>query len=250
MKKKLKGIALMCSLILGITLTSNTVPAHAETINEKTNFKILINESEKVIYTYEENGKSYRVEENIDSKNSKVDSIIYEINKNELIPISTIKTSLDNNNLIVKTTKKNKTTMEIVDLNSEIQINNNMDTMISPRLHEPGAGSGSTNWQYWGTIKSSTAIVKYTIGAVKVAIQAIVASKSTTPVQAAAVAACGYIAGVIIESRIPTVYYTKEFYNSYYVGSNLLSGEKVISTFYSDSARKNKIDTAIDFYWN
>lgn len=251
MKKKLKVIALICVLILGISIINNTVNVYAETTGEKTNFKILTNENEKIIYTYDENGKSYRVEENINPETSKVDSIVYVVSGNgKQIPVSTIETTLENDSITIKTTEKNETITETFNLDTLIQTNVNKSNIVTPFANEIGAGSGATNWQYSGTIKSSTNIAKYTVGAVRVAIQTIAAAKSATLMQTTAIAVCGYIAGVIVESRIPTVYYTKEYYSSFYVGTTRMAGEKVLSSFYSDSARKNKIDTAIDFYWN
>ncbi|MCC0686179.1 hypothetical protein [Clostridioides sp. ZZV14-6345] len=223
-------------------MSSNEVGNQYESI-EKANFKILSDDLDNIIYTYDEQGTSYRVEEKVANDFSSVKSTIYEKNnKNEYVISSKLETTISDNEVTLKTQEDNNITTEVVPLSDLITVNG------EPTYDDSMAKNRDT-WTYNQTLKTSSKFLTYTLGAITAVITTAVSFKLGEGGKLLA-AAISSVAQKVISDNIKQVYYKKDFYYTYYQNTILPRGEKVISKAYKNSGRTQQIGkTMTDYYY-
>ncbi len=210
---------------------------------EKTNFKVLSDDLNNMIYTYDENGTSYRVEEKVAEDFSSVKSTIYEKNnKNEYVISSKLETTISDNEVTLKTQENNNITTEVVPLS-------NLITVDGEPTYDDSMAKNKDSWTYNQTLKTSSKFLSYTLGTVTAVIAAAVSFKLGNGGKLL-MTAINSVAQKVIADKIKLVYYKKDFYYTYYPNTILPRGEKVISKAYKNSGRTQQIGkTMTDYYY-
>lgn len=247
MSKILRSIALTLSIMIGV---SNAVPTYASTISskdivelkaeQKSNFVILSNDLSNTVYTYDEGGKSYKVEESANYQLDKVFSEVYiKDESNNYIFDHSIETSIDIDKGIstIVTTKDNKQNIEFVDLG----VQNVQSQIPSLYSHEIGGGGiGTTPFKYVKTSKGSTNFTKYTLVGITAAVTYVITIPAGVASGAIATAA-GAIANAIISDNIKSAYWSTDIYASYFLNSNVYAADQWKTQYYKDSSRTKKV---------
>ncbi|WP_160692546.1 hypothetical protein [Clostridium sp. C2-6-12] len=147
-------------------ITSSSETSDNNVANKKTNVKIIKNDSCNIEYTYDQNGKSYKVAESFTEDFSSGTSNIYEKNsKDDYDLISVIKTTSTEKDMTFKTlnVKTNKTKSETVKLENRVDdkiINSNLTTGLRSNSSE------LTDWQFSGYFYYNLKIMNWTAGAI------------------------------------------------------------------------------------
>lgn len=105
----------------------------------------------------------------------------------------------------------------------------------------------STDWEYVDTTVGSNSFAKFTVGFVTQVITALVVPVSGVASAVTAVA-ISMIVDYIVDNAIEVIYYERDYYEklSLEVPWVMVVGSKWVTRFYSDSARKNLINTTTE----
>lgn len=218
----------------------------------KSNFKIWDKNLAHVMYTYDEDGKSYKVVESMDSKLTNGNSKIYvkNIETGDYELDSTLTTTVGNGKVTIKTTdvKTNNTTTDSLDLSAKNLNKMKQQGGIHLDYREPD--ENLTDWEYSAPFFGSSRIKRYTLIAVTGVIAGVIGSLGT-PISGGASGAIGAVAGAIVADEIPLVFWGQDVFYKYIIGTSTPGAERSLTTFYSDSGRNNQIgDTIVNEYYS
>lgn len=204
--------------------TSNVTTPQPDSIDvlaaEKENFHFIEGSpgDRHLVYTYESNGKTYKVEENASENFEEVNSTIYvHDKKGEFIELATQNLIIEDSKITQTTDMGGEVTVESQDISlmeSEstdeegVVLPSRMEIMINATCYgEPVGG-----WGLVGTNRGSTKITNYSVTGVTAAIIYAATASTTKIAKGSLAAAAGAIAMKIIDERLPTVYYTRTYY--------------------------------------
>lgn len=257
-------------LALSLTLSTSSVEVFAANENTsisedsqsaenilslpKSNIKFIkgsYNDLSHVEYTYTSNQENFKVIEDSNTDLSNVQSTIYKQDSSgEYTKFAEQNVSVKES-ITVKTKIGDKETIETIARPQVIEDNPITSvTKDSYSVNELSINSSNlpiSDWQYYGTFKYSTTIVKYTIVAVAAIISGIVATATTlgTGTQAA-ISSTTAVVSYIVNDQVPKIYYTNKVYYKTVVPPNpnqlrMKVAEKTTHTFYSDEARTKQL---------
>lgn len=246
-----------CFVITGLMiLTSfsaiplNTVKASSdlEYKEETKNVNILNNDLSNFVYTYEEEGNSYKVVEQTSPDMTHVESKIYIKDSNGKYYLqSELKTDINvtNNIMEIKEISNGKINIETIDVNSFLQGEDDKNVGMQSRAEQPTI----TGWQHYSTTKGSNKFAKKTASVIAAGLGAAIGATVPGKVVSAFVGgSLSAIAAEIVNSNIDVVYNTQVSYRrweKFKIGHPRAIGEKVTTTFYKDSARKKQIKSPV-----
>jgi len=262
-KKILNVIALGLISAVGVGLITPTTPAFAanqpseiaianktndsEVGNRRTNVKFIKDNSDNsgdLEYTYDQNGKSYKVVEKFTEDFSSGTSNIYEKNSgNNYDLISVINTTSNEKNISLKTldVKTNNTKTEVVDIS-----NDTTDKNSKLRNNLQSSSSDLTDWQAGGIFYYNFKVVNWTVGAISALIFKNL-SKLGGPLAGSTGTLLAYISGIIIAENIPKVYEKVREYYKFINGTSLPRAESSYTIVYTDSSCTKQIGDGIPF---
>lgn len=267
MKKKKLSKIIICTL-LAATVSELYIPTEytfAETENKyeetidfntnnnsytgKSNFVMVSNSLDNFEYTYDKNGKSYKVKEKINETFDEGETRVYEKKESgDYELVSTIFLTRTDDSIKQKIIENDNITYQedklsdIIDVKFEVVDSNK----IISEKYKPNsirASSSLTGWQYCTSIFSSTKFPRYSMTSVTATICGLLGYAFAGPVVAGVVSGVSALAGIIISDEIPLVYYGQDVYHKNIIGTDppLPRAEKTITWFYSDSRRKYEI---------
>lgn len=245
------GVAGSANQILASTIPLE-ISSQVENSTGRKNVNIIKLDNNSAIYTYEENGKSYKVIESITDNFDYVSSKIYVLNNSgDYILDSTIITEVKNGIITVSTTKNGNTVVEKSNLTSSFTSNMSRKESNIQEYSLEYPYEDLTSWEFSGTFKGSDRIKKYTLLAVTAVIANIVNGLGGGILSSSAVTAVSTVAGAIISDDIPVIYYTQDVYYKYIkdMPTKLPRAEKTITVFYSDKDRTDKIEKVTNEYY-
>lgn len=271
-KKIISALAIALVSTIGISTITPSKTAFASTrnnisqsndasANNKNNFKFLKNDYGDIEYTYDNDGKSYKVVEKFEKDFSHGTSNIYEKNNDgSYILSSTIETTSSGEDTITLTTtdlKTNSTKSKIINVNdvvesSKVTKNNNVNNCESPNINLMSYGNSQlTDWSYSTTYSYDLRVANYTAGAISALLFKHI-SKLGGAVTSDIGTLLSYAAGVIISEKLPKVYEEISVYYKYAKGTNLPRAERSYTQVYKDSSRTSKIGGMMkyDYYVN
>ncbi|MBV4429682.1 hypothetical protein [Clostridium tyrobutyricum] len=230
----------------------------------KSNFKVLDSNLSNIEYTYDKDGKSYKVLEKINSQLTDGQSEIYVKNQNGEYELNSkiITTVRDKKVTFTTTDVKGKiVNTDSVDLNElanqgKIDLNNaestgskNINTSSAVRVSIAKTASSSlTDWKHSKQNFGSNIIARYTIVGVTAVLCGVIGTLGGA-VTAGVVSGLSAVVGMIVSEEIPRVYYGQDVYYKYIKGTYLPRAERTWTTFYSDSARKHKIKNTVMYQY-
>lgn len=255
------------SLILsGVILTSCIVPAYAgyeKTIeaanSDPYSFEqmsdgissldlIQVDLSDKVIYTYEQNDKTYKVEETLQYNNdtTEIESKIYEeTSTDKYLHVGTLNTTVNSipENSAVELTVEQNNKVVSHDIISTQTINVNNETPSESSVN-PTATYPIYEWRYQGVSYGNTKILRYTVSAIITALATAVGFKTAGKAGTVVANVLADIAKNVILDKIQLVYWKRNLW--YYYMNNSITwhyvGDKKKVWFYSDANRTNLIN--------
>lgn len=233
---KIKNIKKKLSLLLSVVLFFQIAPIPMVYANEKPliNNLNLINDSwDNIEYTYEENGKTYRVHEKITQNKNliNVDTQIYEQFNGEYIFFEKYNTEIISlkDQIEVTQIKDNKIESKIIKLNNTSKLHTN-------KLR-------STGWEFVDSFDGSTHFENFTYGVVTGIITSIVTGGFGT----VASSVISTIVGGIVSNEVPVLYYKRMVFY-YREGPALVTQVQVSTTFYYDSNHDHYYDATTVTY--
>lgn len=251
-----------------IALAKSTDNVASEQIGNKNNLVILNDDLENYVYTYEENGISFKAIEHISSDLKHVDGEIYQKDKNGNYKLySTLITDVKDGIVTTKTNNlKNHTiTIEKMDLTpiiervekeSEAEIDF-ADIESEVKTVKISSDIGTSDYSDLGPWEHHTTdygkkgeLLKVSLGTLITVIGALCLGSLSSILAKAALAGVQYIANYIVNHSISTVYYKKVWYFKYIKGTKFPRAEKVNTTFYKNKDRTKQIgDTVVQTYY-
>ncbi|MEC1179895.1 hypothetical protein P9B03_15450 [Metasolibacillus meyeri] len=203
-----------------------------------------------LIYTYESNGSTYKVIENASEDFDEVYSTIYIKNSTgEFVEYATQNLTINNSNLIHTTKVSGEEITEIKDLSFEKSEITNGTPPFNSVMSINGTCYGQPvgGWAYISRNNGSTVIANYTASAVVAAVTYI-ASAGAGVAAGAAKAAISAIAAKVVDSRIPTLYYTQWYHELKLANpgrgqENFIVGTNHFTDWYDNSFRTSYINT-------
>lgn len=265
--KRLCSIVLIVSLIGGFTanvqyakanILENSKASVSVNTGKRSNFKFTSKDPKNTLYTYNENGKLYKVEEHTNSTNEAtvVNSMIYVQNKDLSFSLdySTTTTIKDNKVTVVK--KKNGQTntyvsplRELVGTGRDVAdsnvSNSNINQSINAGVCKPDGrvepDDGLTPWIYSGYREFSTRFYTFSYASVSA-----VVAKAIAPYTGGLGAAAYAFINAVIAASIPVVFYCQDRwlkYEEFSDGRRWIAAEKTYNKVYEDSYHKVLINS-------
>lgn len=216
---------------------------------EKNNYNYIEGEigDKHLVYTYESNGSTYKVIEDISDNYDEVNTVIYLQDSNgEYSEFATQNFKIENNTYTLTTNADGVVTIDEQDMGISLPSFDEDHEMPSVFANETYQGYDVTNWQLLDSHNSSTAIHSYTISAVT-ALVVFIATDGMTGAAAAAGAAVGSVVTRIIEENTPTLYYKQSYYEKNLVNPplplrNFVYGSRWFTNYYEDSNHRYYIN--------
>lgn len=219
-----------CLLFMAVLFTTSNINVFAHD-SEKTNFDFInISENGDVEYTYQENGKEYKVKEYANIDLTEVTTYIYELDEdNDYRLISNYVTNVKvkgDTIEIVKTDEKNVVATEKILINDIVESNNG--SKVNTRAVTNG-------WVHIYNYSGSVKFAKYTLSVVIAILGGALAGLSgNTWVTTGAIGGVSQIAQIIVEERIPYAYIKQEGHY-WYENGYPCKKMKLISKCYKNS---------------
>lgn len=245
MKKMITSLFLVSTIFTSSIFTSIS-SADSTSNNEsskvgKINFQLVNDNLNNYEYTYEEDGVFYRIVENIDLEKNDVSSDIYVKENGQYVLDSEVSSKLlEDNSLLISTTKDGIITNETIPTSSIISedpqtginkvegLNNPIENRIS------AASSDLTDWTFHSITRGSSLSERLTIGAITIVISAL------TPL--AAVKIVTQIANLYYQLNKTNIYWQKQWYYRHTLTNPPLPrAERIFTYFYTDSSYNNYI---------
>ncbi|QLG39942.1 hypothetical protein HW560_18750 [Paenibacillus sp. E222] len=258
--KKLITAALSIALCLEVVVPTvmlaapNALEASVSQLSqEKQNFIFLEGKpgDAHLVYTYESNGDTYKVEERANKDFTEVDSTIYVKNaEGEFVKHATQNAIIDTqNSLFQVTTNENGVTetetqnfgVDPTDLSTipNIPMRPDRGDLITP--FDSYMGGAVSAWYYGSWVDGSSKIERYTVTAVTALLIGL--ATAANPSAAVATSVIGTMALTIVQDQIPLVYYKRRYAEKKsLVATTVIVGSKWDTIFYSNSARTNELD--------
>ncbi|KEF36869.1 hypothetical protein M670_03951 [Schinkia azotoformans MEV2011] len=236
-KKIITMVSIMALLL--VTLVNPGEPSAKVESVQKSNFQMIKSTDMYLEYSYDENGKSFKIIEEFDADFKGVSSEIYIKNSEGNYELfSEQKSTIEDNNLVIETKKDNKINTEKFEfqtpqINSEELIK--IDSKDAQLLSGEVTINAVTDWIYYDTSKYSDAVKKFTIGAISI----LIASR----IPWATAADLTRISTLAYNIFAPNLYYTILWY--YKWDGNVPVAEMKIAYVYSDSQRTNQLGNAV-----
>lgn len=246
LKKYKKILSILLTLtFVSSTIFTKTVFASTESIlkaDNKTNFKFISTDPDNTEYTYEEDGKQYKV---LETSNENLDNIHTEIfvkdSNNEYILIEKYDTVIsmnEDNNIEVTKTENGINTTDILTLEetsiNEPTVNSNLSRGI---IGPDGTGS----WEVVRSYQGNEYFTNFTYSVIVGILVSIVAAGLGLGAIASSIV--GTVASAILNERIPTVYFKRTI--SYYrEDNNMVTKVESYNNFYHDSSYRYYIGNA------
>ncbi|WP_333645543.1 hypothetical protein [Lacrimispora sp.] len=200
----------------------------------------------ELIYTYDQNGESYRVYDQVNSDLTYTHSSIFKIEKNQKETL--VRREIVNvaNNMVTTTIIENgKETTHVLDLNSS----NKSEFANAPT--PMGTWDGwpvSNTFEHYGTFKYSYSITGTTTAAVTVTINAIVKFANINPYAKVAVTIISGIVNYIVKENVKRTYVIEDVSFRWTQIPNIpvqqRAVERTIRKFHADSNYATVIDSA------
>lgn len=238
-------LSILCSLLL-ITPYSKPIYATSET-NELKRITYIDNDPSdgNIIYEFNNNGTIYRITEYIENNYEKVTSYIEVKQDDGSYKLITKDQSIITENGIeissfdYESSKLNNYTYTVA--NETVTLKNDLDEQEISLL------GSSSSWVYDGTTYGSNKIAKYTVAFVTQIIISL-ALPGSGVANAVASVIIGDIANYIVDNLIPTVYYSRAYYEKHALDVSwyMVTGSKWITRFYENSNRTQFINSVTD----
>lgn len=233
-------VTIMCSTIFTKTVFANTESNLK--IDNKVNFNFISTEPDNTEYTYEEDGKQYKV---LETSNENFDNIHTEIfiknSNNEYILTeeydTVISINKDNNIEITKIENGKQTTDSLVKeetFSNESTLNSRLSRGI---IRPDGRGS----WETVSTYQGSEHFTNFTYSVIVGILVSIVSAGLGLGAISSAIV--GTVASAILNERIPSVYF-KRTVSYFREPSNMVTIVKSHNNFYYDSSYRYYIGSA------
>ncbi|MBT2282619.1 hypothetical protein J7E78_03585 [Paenibacillus polymyxa] len=257
--KKLITAALSIALCLEVVVPTvmlaapNALEASVSQLSkEKQNFIFLEGKpgDAHLVYTYESNGDTYKVEERANKDFTEINSTIYVKNaegkfvehaiqnaiidtQNSLFQVTT------NENGIIETETQNFG-VDTTDLSTipNIPVRPDRGDLITP--FDSYMGGAVSAWYYGSWADGSSRIERYTVTAVTALIFAL--ATAANPSAAVVTTTVGAVALTIVQDQVPLVFYKRRYAEKKsLVATTIIVGSKWDTIFYSNSARTSEI---------
>lgn len=242
MKNLFKTIALFLITTLSSIIIPKTVFAKTDLdlkkIDNKSNFNFINIEPNNTEYTYEENGKQYKVIEKSNKEFNNINTEIFVKNQNnEYISIKKYNTTIyidKNNNIKITKNENGKQKTNIMKIEET--------PIIKPRaIIGPEAGPGT--WEVVRRYNGNEYFTNFTYSVIVGILISIVSGGLGLGHVASSIV--GVIAGNIVNKRIPSVYF-KRTVSYYRIKSNrMVTKVESYNQFYQDKSYRYYIGTAI-----
>lgn len=201
----------------------------------------------ELIYTYVQNGNTYRVYDSANSELTDTVSFIYRINENNEEELVRQENVVVEGNVITTIIMKNGfETINILDLNDQRESEFETDSLFS--LYGTWNGHPvSDTYEFWKTSKPYYDIAGTTVTAVTVTINAIVRVTSLNPISTVAITSITSLVSYIIRQNIKKTYVVEDVSFSWTTIPNVTlqqkAVERTIRTFYTDKTYSTVMDT-------
>ena len=231
-------------------LETNNFTESNNLYSDKTNVQVIQTDITKdVIYTYEQNGLSYKVIENVEDNLSKIHSSIYvkDVDGNYQLntELDTIISSINSTNrmnesgfeIVLK--ENNKT----IDSQKVLLPSNNIQNIDKTNSELTLRATPQYKWVFDGTFKGNNKIEKYTLSGIVSIIAHISGTMSGNLATSTAIAAANFIAQTAIQENFKVLYWTvKQWTYKMYNGMYWFNtGCKTDNNYYSNSSRTKLI---------
>lgn len=217
------------SMILILMMISTIVPlqkVNAEEINKNLNF--IVNNSEKLVYTYSEDNKEYKIEEQFSKDGKSVSSKVYELKNNKYIEIDNFTTSYSDEKVTQKLDNGEVKSFTI----SENDVNKTKSIYY--------ASGQKSKWVKHSTWKGNNKFTKWSVGAIAIVLSGI------TGLPATAVVIIN-LAAHTYSFNAKTVYYTATSYKDTNA-PRLRPNFKRVTNIYTNSARTKILKKGVVSY--
>lgn len=255
MRKRIVSLITVFALLIcnsAFSASAVQIKDDNEGISELT---ILNDNFENLVYTYRENGKTYKVFEAVNADFTEICGskfVLNEISKDfELVDEYQVILDYDTvpgrlNYEILLGEDAGSYSIEILDstalLESDSGKNAGNQRMITEVLVGPPEEPG-TYWRYMDKYQNDTLIQKRTLAIVSAAIIAAMGYYAAGPIGAAAVGGTAALAGMIIESGIDVVYFNHHSWFDYVTSTSKLPMYEYMETYaYADEDRTELLE--------
>ena len=253
MKKRIVSII----TIFAVLVCNSVLPSFAVQIENNNNaginnLIILSDDFENLVYTYQENGKKYKVAETVNAEFTEICGSKFvwdEISKNfELVDKYQI--VLDYNStpgyLNYTILSGEGAGSYSIGISNGVEFDNGKrvggQREATEQLVGPPQGSG-TYWRYINKYKNDTSIQKHTLAIVAAAIFGAMGYYAAGPIGAGATSGMAVLAGIIVESNISVVYFNHHVWFDYVTSTSNLPMYEYMETYaYADKDRTQFIE--------
>jgi hypothetical protein len=245
MSKKITALVLTVSMaitalpssIYAATPVGNNASVKEVVSQGKQNLTIINNDLQNMIYTYDKDGCSYKVEEKFNEDLTNGYSTVYVLNdKNKYEIEETIKTTNENGIVKVIYNSNNGTETQALDLN---EVKAKMKTNSSQGI----SLNSISDWTYNGTFNSSTRIARMTVSGVATVLAGIIGGTIKGKLGAQVSATITSVAITFVTDELPLLFYTQEVYCKWADGTYIKIAERVNTSVYSDSGRRSLVES-------
>lgn len=218
--------------------------------DERSNYQYILGKpgDKHLVYTYESDGTTYKVDEEASDDFSRVDSIIYKKVLNGTYVECAKQTFTVNNSVFRLETNINEekfVDIQNISYSNAQESDLDQDMLLETYASDTYNGYEVTGWKYIDSISGSNKIINYTITAVTAIITFIITDGVSGGAGAAA-AGVSAVVSKIIDERLKVVYYYHNYYEKNLVNPplslrNFVVGSCWRTTFYKDKAHTKRI---------
>ncbi|MBA4701686.1 MAG: hypothetical protein H2212_19915 [Ruminococcus sp.] len=241
----LKGLKKVISIALAVTILCSSfvkpVFANDTKLDNKTNFNFISTDFDNVEYTYEEDGSSYKVLESMNESLDHIHTRIYIKVGSEYELLEEYDTTVQKENedtIKVIKNEAGQVTEEIINIGG---FTTNTDSDMVAEADSTLPGVARAGWEFVTFYTGSTYIENFTYSVVVAILVGIVSGGLGLGVVSSAIV--GSVAGVIVNERVPSVYFRRWVYY-YRDSSGVVTQVKSDNDFYYDSAYNYYIGNA------
>lgn len=267
-------ICILCILMIATTVLTSFASVSDLAIMESVNPLTAVPENLEYIqgnagdlyseYTYTVNGNKYKVIDKASEDWKNVYSEIYLIKNDEDILYATESLHNSGKEIYVTINENGVETTDIINTSAmdDTVSEYNAEVNIDPTIENLTRASGETfdgmsvsNWIFYDEYKDITNIKRYTVALVISVIGAAVGVLSGSAWVSIMSAGITNVAEIIVEEKIPKVYYKCNCYYKTVLPSDpdmfrMKIAEQDYYVYYSDSSRSNKIGTGTTYYYH
>lgn len=217
------------------------------------------NKFKELVYTYEQDGVTYKVYDQASIDLSSSHSFIYKINaENAEILVREEIVNVEGNVVKTEIIENGQTTTDILRLGHEVISDSEPVREITGNMSTYGTWDGfpvSDNYEYWMSFKHSYSITGTTVAAVSVTINAIVkVALNISPAAKITVTAISSLVSYIVNKNVKRTYVNENVSFRWTEIPNVSlqqkAVERTIRTFYLDSNYATVIDTVTTYAYS